>query len=104
MSAEIISTKANLNNAIRAHLVAEGAHNVLPAEDFTFLVWSLESFIVNASRRFIRGSEEHGGSFVNTHMDEDKERREEVIDAFFYDQKKQYHAQTFHPRPLPITE
>jgi len=101
---DIIPTKANLNNAIRAFLVGQGAHNLLPEEDFNFLVWSFEDFITRAGRRFIRGSEEHGGSFINSHMDEDKERREETIDAFFYDQKRVYHAQTGYPKTLPITE
>lgn len=100
----VIPTKAKLSWAIHAFLTEQGAQEVLPPEDFQFVVWSFEQWITNASRRFIRGSEEHGGSFINSHMDEDKERREEVIDAFFYDMKKVYHAQTGFPKTLPITQ
>lgn len=74
---------------IRAAEIRNGGR--LPAEDFEFLTTSIIEFTQQAIDKFVRGSVEHGGCFVED-IEPRQEIQNEILDLWFYhnaDKRKQ---------------
>jgi hypothetical protein len=80
--------RVHIAELLAAYLFAED--HKLPYMESDMIINSLADFVDDSMMKYIRGSKEHGGDFING-CNHNKEIYQEVIDTFWYNraQKQQ---------------